>query len=63
MEKATEWCFVKTIVPKFSIYIKRLLKIFNLQTYKSLVFHCCLLVSNKDIFTHLVTLVNSSLLQ
>ena len=43
----------KIAVPKFSKHKERLLIILA----KSLLVHCTLLVSNKNIFTYLVTLV------
>ena len=52
-ETATERCSLKIAVPQFSKYKKRLLIILA----KSLNFYCAFLVSNKNIFTYLVTSV------
>ena len=51
-ETATERCSLEIAIPKFSKYKERLLMILA----KALVFHCTFLVSNKNIFTHIVTL-------
>ena len=53
METAFERCSLKIAVPKFLKYKERLL----IFLVKFLVFHCTLLISNKNIFAHLATLV------
>ena len=47
-ETATERCSLKIAVPKFSKYKERL----PIILAKSLIFHCTLLVSNKNILTY-----------
>ena len=53
METTFERCSLKIAVPKFLKYKERLL----IFLVKFLVFHCTLLISNKNIFAHLATLM------